>query len=127
MRGTALRPGGQRGEQLQQRRLAGLAQAQVGQDAGRRGEHERPHLRLVQAGQVGAVAVGQEAAAAGAALGVDGHAGGRERVQVAVDRALRDLQPLGQLARGHPTVDLQEQQHRQQPVGAHGVDPPSRI
>ncbi len=49
-------------------------------------------------------------AAAGAALGVDRHARGAQRLDVAVDRALGDLQLLGQLAGGQLPPRLQQEE-----------------
>ena len=48
------------------------------------------------------VAVRKCDAALGAALGVDGDPGGAQRVDVAVDRALGDLERLGKGARRPP-------------------------
>ena len=66
-------------------------------DAGR---EERLRLVAGQPGQAGAVAAREPVAARRAAHRLDGDAGGGERLDVAVHRAHRHLEPLGELRRG---------------------------
>ena len=64
-----------------------------------------------------------------AALGVDGDAGGAERLDVAMDGPDRDLQLLCELRGGHAATRLEEQQQREQAGRTHGamVQKPDRI
>src|SRR5258708_402036 len=73
-----------------------LAQAQVRRGPWQAGQEQRLGLRLVEPGQLGAIAVHQPKAARTPALGIDRHARGAEVVDVAIDRADRDLELLGQ-------------------------------
>ena len=58
--------------------------------------------------------------AAWSAIPVDRRAGGGERVDVAIDGAHGDLELRGQRVGGQPSAQLQKDQDRQEPVGAHG-------
>ena len=71
------------------------------------------------AGEPRPVAVEQREAAAGAALGIDGHARGAEIVGVAVDGAHRDLELIGQRLRRDAAPRLEEQEHREKPARPH--------
>ena len=51
-----------------------------------------------------------------AKLGVNGHPGGAQLVDIAVDRPDRYLQRIGKRPRGHATAGLQHQQDPQQPA-----------
>ena len=64
----------------------------------------------------------QREAAARAAVGLHRHAGIKQRVDVPVHRAHGDAQPLGQLGRGEPSAELEEQQQRDQAAGTHAPD-----
>lgn len=75
-----------------------------------------------QSGDVGTEAGQQRDTAVAAALGVDGNAGGGKRLDVAVDGAHGDFEPLGQLGGRDEATGLEEQQDREQPVGLHGFD-----
>lgn len=98
---------------------------QVGQRAGHGAQEQGAGLLAVQRREVDAVAVGQGHAAPGPAGGPHRHAGGAEGVEVAVDGALGDLQPGGQVPRRQPAAGLQEQHQGDQPVGPHApVLPP---
>ena len=55
-------------------------------------------------------------------LRVHGDAGHRERLEVAPCGALGDLELVGELGRRHPTSRLEDQQGRDESVGAHGSD-----
>ena len=103
---------GQRCRELEQRGAQFLAHAQVGQGCGDAEHKEGTHLALGQAGEGGAVAVDQGKAALGTGLAVDRHTGEAEGVDVAVNRPLRDVELLGQLAGCHLSARLQEHEQR---------------
>lgn len=112
--------GGQRGLELE---LGGGqigSEAQLLRGARRTGEEERARLGVGEAGEPGAVAVHEPVAAGGAAVGVDGDAGGAEGFDVAVDGADRHLQFGGQFGCGHPAAVLQQEEQGEEPVSAHG-------
>jgi hypothetical protein len=67
------------------------------------------------------VAGRQREAAARTAVGPHRHAGVEQRIDVPVHRARRDAQPRGQVGRGEPPAELEEQQQGDQPAGAHAV------
>ncbi len=101
---------GEGGAQLEERLLGGAAQADIVEGRGRRRGEERLGFEVGETGEVGAVLVKEGPPAPAAALGVDGDAGGAERVHVPEDRALGDLQPSREVAGGEPAVGLQQQQ-----------------
>jgi hypothetical protein len=111
------------GEEFDQGRFRGAAETEVGEEARRIAEEEGADLGFGQTGGVGAEAVGKRPTAAGAALGVDGDAGAAEGVHVAVDRPLRDLEAGGEFARGQAAMDLEQEQDREQAIGAHRRPP----
>ncbi|HME81766.1 MAG TPA: hypothetical protein VKF82_06780 [Candidatus Eremiobacteraceae bacterium] len=100
---------GQRAGQLFKRLGQAFAETDVGQRVGGSDE-ERADLILAELGERAAIAVGQADAAPDAALRVDRDAGCAQGVDVAMDRALRDLEPFSQRRRGERTAGLQEQQ-----------------
>ena len=55
------------------------------------------------------------------ALGIDGHARSAELVHIAVQRAHRHLQRLGQRLRAHTAARFQQHLEGQQTAGAHGL------
>ncbi len=90
--------GSERREQLALGRGRLGAETQVGGRPGQADDEEGEGLVLGQAGEAGAVAVDEAVAAGAALLGVHRDAGRRERLDVAVDGAQRDLE-LGRPAR----------------------------
>ena len=111
--------GRQAGEELDERPFRRLAEPQVGQDARRARDDEAADFRLGQTGQVGPVVLGQGPAATASAFRVDRNAGHRERFHVAIDRSHRDLQSLREDAGRETPVGLEEEQDREEAVGAH--------
>jgi len=101
------------------------AEAQLGGGAGEAGQGEGLGLIRVQAGEPGPVAVQQLVAAAVTGVAVQRDAGRVQRFDVTVDRADRDLQLLGELARGHPAARLQQQQDGDQTARAHAFHCPA--
>ena len=109
-RGAGTELAGQRGEDLQAGSGDDRAQPELRGRAGHAGEEERLRLVRGEPGQPRPVAVDELDAAVRAALGVDRHARGAERVDVAMDRALADLE-LGRQHRGRgPAARLEEQE-----------------
>lgn len=102
--------GGQRRGELDQAAAQRFRQADVREGAGNTDNGQGLGLPLREAGEVGAPVPEQRHAAARAALRVHGHAGGGERVDVAVDRPLGDLEPPGEIPRLQLPLGL-EQQH----------------
>ena len=98
------------------------AEAELGRGAGQARQGQRLGLLGREPGEPGAVAVDEPHAAAGSGLRVDRHAGARQGLDVPVDRAHRHLELLGQAARRHLAVGLEEQQELHQPARTHGVD-----
>jgi hypothetical protein len=111
----------QAGHHLQPGRSGGRAQPQLGGRPGQPGEEQGVGLGLGQAGEAGAPAFPQLKAALLAAFAPQRHAGSRELVDVAQDRALRHLHRLRQRRRRHPAARLQEHQDREQSAGLHGI------
>ena len=68
---------------------------------------QRAQLGIVQAGNLGAPALGQLPPALGAAQRDHGNPGSAQRLHIAMRSALRSFQPLGQLAGGETPVRLQ--------------------
>jgi hypothetical protein len=62
-----------------------------------------------KAGEFRLIAVDEPPAPTRTAIRDNGYAGSRERIHVAQYSALGDLKALGQLARGEPAVNLQQQ------------------
>ena len=82
-------------------------------------QEQRLGLALRQPVQPHAITVEQAVAALRAAVGIDGDAGRRERVDVAIDRAHRDLAGLGKLGRSDLPPRLEGGEDRQHPARAH--------
>ena len=101
---------GKRGRQLAQRGRKLPADPQIGKGLGDAEHEQRAHLAFGQPCQVGAVAVEQRVAALRSRLAVDRHPRGAERVDVAVDGPLGDLQLPGELLCSHPAAGLEEHQ-----------------
>ena len=77
-------------------------------------EHQRMGFGSGKPRQVGTPALAQAQTAAHAPLGVNGHAGSRERVHVAQHGTNRNLQLACQLARGGVSARLQAHQDEKQ-------------
>ena len=111
--------GRERGQHLQ----PGGGELAAEPELGRRPRHARgeERLRLVrgQAGEPGAVAAGEPVAACGPAYRLDRDSGRRERLDVAMDRAHRHLQPLGYVGGRELSACLEQQQERDESGGAH--------
>ena len=109
----------QRREQLQPRRRQLAAETELRGRTGHACGEQR--LRLVggEPGQPGAVAAGEPVAAGGPAHRLDRDAGGAERLDVAVHRPHRDLQPPGDVRRRQLAPRLEEQQERDETRRAH--------
>ncbi len=109
----------QRREELQPRRRELAAEPELRGRAGHPGCEKRLCLVARQPREPRAVAAGQPVAARGAAHGLDRHAGGGERLDVAVHRPDRDLEPLGDLRGGQPAARLEQEQQRDEPRRTH--------
>jgi hypothetical protein len=109
----------QRSHDLQAGRGHDRPEAQLRGRTGQTREEHRFGLVGGQAGQPGPVAVDEADAAVRAALGVDRHAGFRQRLDVAVDRPDGHLELLGELRRRHPAAGLEQEQDVDQAAGAH--------
>ena len=81
-------------------------------------EEQGAGLGAGEAGQVGAATTEQAPPAAATLHRVDRESGGTEGVEVA-GGALRDLEFGGDLAGGHLASLLEQQEDRDEPVGAH--------
>jgi hypothetical protein len=99
---------GQGGAELQPRGVRGFLEAELREQRGGAREEQRADLGRRQARQLRLVAVDEAPAAARAALGDHGHAGAAERVHVAQDRALRDLEARRQRLGRHAAVGLEQ-------------------
>ncbi len=84
---------GQRGAQLQPGGIGSLLDAELGKKRRRARQKQRANLGRREARELRLVAVDEPPAAPRAALRGDGHAGRAERIHVAEDRSLRDLEP----------------------------------
>ncbi len=113
--------GGQGGHDLAQGGPEGAVEAQGGVGAPVGEDEQGARLVGGEPGDVRAVAGEQRDAAVPAAFRVDGHAGGGERLDVAVDGADGHLEALGELGGGHPAPGLEQQEYRQQAVGLHVI------
>ena len=118
----AARPGallqllGQGGQELQSRRGELPPEAELR----RRADEERLCLDRVEAGQLRPVAALQAVAARGAPDGDDRDSRSGERLRVALDRPLGDLETLGELVRGELPSRLQNEQEGDEAARAHG-------
>ena len=110
----------ERGEELELGRAEHGAEPELADGAGHAGHEQRFGFLGGEAGEAGAVAVDQLAPAVAPRLRVHGNARRAQRFEVAIDGAHRDLERLGQLARGDPAAVLQEQEQGHEPACAHG-------
>ena len=76
---------------------------------------------MAQAGELGAEAGQKGEAAVPTPLGIDGHACGRERVDVAQHRARRDLEFAGERLRRQSAPLPQQEDEGDEPVRTHVV------
>jgi hypothetical protein len=118
--GAVAQLGRQRGVELELGRREHRAEAQLGRGHRQPGQRQRLGLLLGHPGEPGAVAVDQAVTAGPAAIGVHRDAGGRQRVDVPVDRPHRHLELFGQLLGRHPAAVLQQQEDGQETARAHG-------
>ena len=102
----------QRCQQFQLGRRCRAAESERGGSTGHANEEQRGRLLLGEAGEAGAVAVDQAVSPGAALLGVHRNSGGRERLDVAVDRALRDVELLREFARREPVTRLEQEEDR---------------
>jgi hypothetical protein len=110
---------GQRRGELELRRQELVGEAELRRRAGQARDEQGLGLVLGKARELGSKAVEQLEAAARSAVGVDWDARGAELLDVAIDRAHRDLEGLGQRLGGQPAAGLQHQQDREQAARAH--------
>ncbi len=87
------------------------ADAEVGQRPGANGE-ERLEFFIGELRERTPVAIGEDDATERTALHVDRDAGFTQGLDIAVDRPDRDREFVGQIARGQPTLTLEELQTR---------------
>lgn len=111
-------PRARRGRELARRLVELRPEAQVGSRPLPAERKQRLQLRLGQPGEVGAVAVEQVRAAARPPVGRDRNARRAQRVQIAKDRAPRNLEARGQVAGAQPAVGLQQQEDGKEAVGS---------
>ncbi len=111
--------GRQRGEDLELGAGDDRAEPQFGRRAGHPRQEERLGFLAGHPGQPRPVAVDQPDAALRPALGIDRDAGRAERLDIAVDRPLGDLELAGELAGRQLAPRLEQQQHRDESGGAH--------
>jgi hypothetical protein len=116
--GLLAQRGRQRGHQLVESAFRGGAEAGMTERAGLR-HQQRLKLALIQAGHLRAPALLKFPSALRAAQRHHGHPRRAQRFQIAMDGALRDFEPLGQLALGGAAPGLEEQEHGKQAVGFH--------
>ena len=111
----------QRGEDLELRRGHDGPEAELGGGPGHPGQEQRLGLVAGHPGQARPVAVDEADPAVRAALGVDRDAGRAQRLDVAMDRPLGDLELGGELGGGQLASRLEEEQHRDESGGAHAA------
>ena len=87
-------------------------QAELGGRAGQAGQKEGFRLLARHPGQAGPVPIDQADPAVGTPVGVDRHARRAQCLDVAMDRAHRDLELAGQLTRGQAAPGLEQEQQR---------------
>ena len=94
--------------------------AEVGGQAPPGEDEQGLGLAGAQPGHIGRVTGQERAPPARPAFGVDGDAGRRQGVEVAIDRPDRHFEPAGQVGRAQPAVGLEQEEQREEPVGLHG-------
>jgi hypothetical protein len=104
--------------QLLQRPMEAALESEIGERTRSRDE-ERANLLLAELGESAAISLGKHDTAVYAAFCVDGNARGTERIDVAIDRPLRDFEPLRKHARRTLPARLQQQQKRNEAIGFH--------
>ena len=82
-------------------------------------QEERLGLLGGQAGEAGAIAVDEADPAVGSALGVDGHPGFGQGLDVAMDRPDRHLEVAGELRGREAAAGLEQEEQRHEAAGAH--------
>ncbi|MNV55695.1 hypothetical protein D3C71_1479370 [compost metagenome] len=111
---------GQRRQKLQPRALHIAAQPQVLRGPGQAAQKHGLRLGRREPGERGLPAWQQRKATVAPTLGIDGHTGRAELVHIAVQRAHRDLQCLGQRLRTHAALGFEQHLKGKQAAGAHG-------
>jgi hypothetical protein len=114
---TLLELRGQRREHLQACIGEHAAEPELG--CRRRCDEERLRLGRGEPGELRPIAAGEAIAAGRSPHGLDGHAGGGERFDVAMDRPHGDLEVRGQLLCGELPAHLQEEKQRNEPRRPH--------
>ena len=102
--------------------VGGFVEAEVGEQACRIADEQRLRFRVVQPADIGTVAGHETPPAVCAPLGHHRHAGNAKRLHVAKDRPFGHFQPPGELRRRHPSAGLEQQDDRDEAIGAHGAD-----
>lgn len=113
---------GERGVQLELQRGHHVAVAQLVGRAGQPGQEQPVGLLGGQPGQSGPPPVDELVAAGVPGLAVERDAGGVQRLDVPVDGAGRDGQPLGELRGGQPPMRLEQQQDGEKSRSPHFTD-----
>ena len=126
-RGSGTQLAGERGQDLEPRGGHDRSEPELRGRPGHAGEEERLGLVRGEPGQPRPVAVDQLDPAVRTALRVDRDARGAERVDVAVDRALADLELGRQHGGRRPAARLEEQEQLDEPRRAHGCREYARI
>ena len=108
-------------EQLDLGRRGGGAKAEIVGGVAKSAQEQRFRLARRQAVEAHPIAVDEPVAAFRAALGIDRHAGSAQRVDVAIDRAHRNLQRLGERRGGHLAARLEGGENGQEPARTHGA------
>jgi len=110
---------GERSLQLQPRGLRGRAQTERREQLRRMRAEQCLDLGRREAGELRLVTIEEPPAPTRAATRDDRHPGGAQRIHVPQDGSLGDLQAPSEVARSEPAMDLQQQQRRDEPGGAH--------
>ncbi len=106
--GSALRHVGETAVEFFERALEARVESQIGKRARTRDE-ERPNLFFGEVGERAPIPIGEHDSAVRAAFRIDGNAGRAERVNIAIDRALRNFEPARQFASRTLAARLQKQ------------------
>jgi hypothetical protein len=106
-------------QQLQLGSRHGGTEAEIGGRPGQAGQEKRLGLARLEAVQPRPIAVEQSIAAFRPALAIDRNAGRTQRVDVAIDRAQRDLAGFGQHLRRDPAARLEGGEDGEQPARSH--------
>ena len=111
--------GRQGGGELDQAAAQRLLEADVGEGSRHRDRGQGLGLRLGEPGEARAPFPEEGHPAVRPPLRVDGDSRGRQRVEVAVDRPLRDLEPFREITGFEALPGLKQQEQAQKAVGPH--------